>query len=88
MDVGAPEGDPHQQGPGAESRRMGKRPILVLWERKSNALFAAMLPNKAATTRYNVQSAVACIDRHWGFAGQRIVLKGDGEPALPVDSSW
>ena len=76
--VGAPEAD----AVAVPVKPMRKRPILVLWERRSCALCSIMLPDKRSTTRYSVENIVWCVDRHWGFAGQRIVLKGNGEPAL------
>ena len=79
--VGAPE-EELADGVAPGGRKFGKRPILVLWERDSHALYSIVLPNKRVSTRYTVDNAVRCIDRQWGFAGQRIVLKGDGEPAL------
>ena len=72
----------HEAGGELPPQRMAKRPILVLWEQGSSALYCLMLPSKRLADRYGVENVVRVIDRFWGFAGQRVVLKGDGEPAL------
>ena len=59
-----------------------RRPCLVLWEAKERALASFMLPSKALSNPYALNAFVRTVDVEWGLAGERVVLRGDGEPAL------
>ena len=59
-----------------------RRPCLVLWEAKERALASFMLPCKALSNPFALRTCVRTIDEEWGLAGERVVLRGDGEPAL------
>ena len=59
-----------------------KKPILVLWEARSRAMIRIMLPAKALSDAYAARTCARAMDQEWGFQGQRVVLRGDGEPAL------
>ena len=73
--VGNAEGDDSAQS-------FLKKPILVLWEAKSQALACFMLRIKSLSDQHAVKSAVKLIDEDWGYAGEKVLLRGDGEPAL------
>ena len=59
-----------------------KKPILVLWEARTRALSCVMLRTQALSDPYAVQAAARTVDTEWGYAGEQVVLRGDGEPAL------
>ena len=40
-----------------------------------------MLPTKALAGRCVVNTLLGLIDKEWGFGGECLVLRGDGEPA-------
>ena len=64
-------------------KALDRLPALVLWDSATKALAASLLPGKSvARNRYAVDSAVTVIDHDWGLAGETVILKGDGEPAL------
>ena len=59
-----------------------KRPILVVWEAKSRSLACFTLRPKSTADAHARKSVVRLLDEDWGFAGEKVVLRGDGEPAL------
>ena len=81
-EVAQEEESPEEESAGEARTNFLKKPILVLWEARSRALFCLMLPTKALSDTYGPRHCVRTIDRKWGFLGQRIVLREDGEPAL------
>ena len=71
-----------QQAEAGAEKGFLKKPILVLWEARARALACLMLFTKALADPFALKSCVRLLDVEWGLAGERIVLRGDGEPAL------
>ena len=78
------EEDEEERAEGENGKKaLDRLPALVLWDGTTKALAASLLPGKSVVrNRYAVDYAVTVIDHDWGLAGETVILKGDGEPAL------
>jgi len=62
-----------------EKQKKGK-PILVIYDGTTKMLNSVMVPRKGAND-YAIKAMIATVDLEWGYAGEKIIVKNDGEPA-------